>query len=98
MEFKISQEEFVKGLHRTQSVVEKKGTMPILLNVLIEAQESEIVITATDLEIGLKGRHPAEIIKIREDDAVGEKNIRGHQRASAKGSFFPPEGKSLGRN
>jgi DNA polymerase-3 subunit beta len=36
--------------------------MPILLNVLIEAQESEIVITATDLEIGLKGRHPAEII------------------------------------
>jgi DNA polymerase III subunit beta len=63
MEFKISQEEFVKGLHRTQSVVEKKGTMPILLNVLIEAQESEIVITATDLEIGLKGRHPAEIIK-----------------------------------
>jgi DNA polymerase-3 subunit beta len=42
--------------------VEKKGTMPILLNVLIEAQESEIVITATDLEIGLKGRHPAEII------------------------------------
>ena len=63
MEFKISQEEFVKGLHRTQSVVEKKGTMPILLNVLIEAQESEIVITATDLEIGLKGSHPAEIIK-----------------------------------
>jgi DNA polymerase-3 subunit beta len=63
MEFKISQEEFVKGLYRTQSVVEKKGTMPILLNVLIEAQDSEIVITATDLEIGLKGRHPAEIIK-----------------------------------
>jgi DNA polymerase III subunit beta len=63
MEFKISQEEFVKGLSRTQSVVEKKGTMPILLNVLIEALDSEIVITATDLEIGLRGRHPAQIIK-----------------------------------
>ena len=75
MEFKISQEEFVKGLYRTQSVVEKKGTMPILLNVLIEAQDSEIIITATDLEIGFKGRHPAEIIRIRKNDAFGEKNI-----------------------
>lgn len=63
MEFVISREEFVKGLYRTQSVVEKKGTMPILLNVLIEAQDSEIVITATDLEIGLKGRQPAKILK-----------------------------------
>ena len=62
MEFKISQEEFVKGLSRTQSVVEKKGTMPILLNVLIEAQESSIFITATDLEIGIRGKYPAEIL------------------------------------
>lgn len=61
MEFKISKEEFVKGLYRTQSVAEKKGTMPILLNVLIEAQNSGISITATDLEIGLKGTHPAEV-------------------------------------
>jgi len=63
MEFKIFQEEFVKGLYRAQNVVEKKGTMPILLNVLIEAQESGIAITATDLEIGLKELHPAEILK-----------------------------------
>jgi len=61
MEFKISKEEFVKGLYRTQSVVEKKGTMPILLNVLLEAQKAGISITATDLEIGLKGLHPAEV-------------------------------------
>ncbi len=61
MEFKIVQEEFVKGLYRAQSVVEKKGTMPILLNVLIEAQNSGISITATDLEIGIKGIHPAEV-------------------------------------
>jgi len=63
MEFKISREEFVKGLSRTQSVVEKKGTMPILLNVLIEALQSEILLTATDLEIGVKGSHPAQIIQ-----------------------------------
>jgi DNA polymerase-3 subunit beta len=63
MEFKISQEEFVRGLYRTQSVVEKKGTMPILLNVLIEAQNTEVVITATDLEIGIRGCHPGQVEK-----------------------------------
>jgi DNA polymerase-3 subunit beta len=63
MEFKISKDEFVRGLHRAQSIVEKKGTMAILLNVLLEAQGPGISITATDLEIGLKGFHPAEITK-----------------------------------
>ena len=63
MEFKIEKEEFTKGLYRVQSIVEKKGTMPILLNVLLETHEKGIAITATDLEIGLKGFYPAEIIK-----------------------------------
>ena len=63
MEFKIDKDEFVKGLHRTQSIVEKKGTMPILLNVLLEAQKESISVTATDLEVGIQGLHTAEIIK-----------------------------------
>jgi len=63
MEFKIDRDEFVRGLYRAQNVVEKKGTMAILLNVLIEAQKSGISIMATDLEIALKGFHPAEILQ-----------------------------------
>lgn len=63
MEFMIEREEFVKGLFRSQSVVEKKGTMPILLNVLIETKEDGISITATDLEIGIKGFYSAKIKK-----------------------------------
>jgi DNA polymerase III subunit beta len=63
MEFIINQEEYVKGLYRVQSIVEKKGTMPILLNALIEAYKDKISITATDLEIGIKGFCPAEVIK-----------------------------------
>jgi DNA polymerase-3 subunit beta len=63
MEFKIEKDEFVRGLYRAQSVVEKKSTMAILSNVLIEAQGAGISITATDLEIGIKGFHPAEIVK-----------------------------------
>lgn len=63
MEFMIERDEFVKGLFRSQSVVEKKGTMPILLNVLIETKENGISITATDLEIGIKGFYSANIKK-----------------------------------
>ena len=61
MEFLIDKEEFARGLFRSQSVVEKKGTMPILLNVLIETKENGISITATDLEIGIKGFYPANV-------------------------------------
>ncbi len=61
MEFIIEKEEFVKGLFRSQSVVEKKGTMPILMNVLIETKDAEICITATDLEVGIKGLYAANV-------------------------------------
>ncbi len=63
MEFIIDKNEFVKGLYQAQSVVEKKGTMPILSNVLIEAFEGTVSITATDLEIAVKAKHPADIKK-----------------------------------
>jgi len=61
MKFKIKKEEFLKGLSRVQSVADRKNTMPILSNVLIESGEGGISITATDLEIGLKGRYEAEV-------------------------------------
>jgi DNA polymerase-3 subunit beta len=63
MEFLIEKGEFARGLFRSQSVVEKKGTMPILLNVLIETKDNGIFITATDLEIGIKGQYQGEVKK-----------------------------------
>ncbi len=63
MEFLIEKGEFTRGLFRSQSVVEKKGTMPILLNVLIETKDNGIFITATDLEIGIKGQYQGEVQK-----------------------------------
>ena len=59
----IQKGEFTKGLFRSQSVVEKKGTMPILLNVLIETKDNGISITATDLEIGIKGQYQGDVQK-----------------------------------
>ncbi|MCX5909535.1 MAG: hypothetical protein NTY64_20785 [Deltaproteobacteria bacterium] len=43
MEFKIEKEDFVKGLSLIQSVVEKKVTMPILSNALIETKGTGIL-------------------------------------------------------
>src|SRR5271155_3142226 len=64
MEFKIPVEELSKALYRTQGIVERKTTMPVLANVLIEAKkETGLTVSAFDLEIGLIGQHRCEIIK-----------------------------------
>lgn len=73
MEFTIEKEVLSKGLHRVQGIIEKKGTMPILLNVLIEAKGREINITATDLEVAFKERHTAEIKREGKVGILGKK-------------------------
>ena len=51
MEFTIERDSFLKSLGHANGIVEKKTTLPILSNVLIEAKNSKIKITATDLYI-----------------------------------------------
>lgn len=62
MQFTISRNTFLEGLSKVQGIVEKRHTIPILANVLIEAKNNEITITATDLEVGLKSKYEANII------------------------------------
>ena len=51
MEFTINRDTFLKSLSHANGVIEKKTTLPILSNILIEAKESKIKITSTDLDI-----------------------------------------------
>ena len=51
MEFAINRDSFLKSLGHANGIIEKKTTLPILSNVLIEAKNSKIKITATDLDI-----------------------------------------------
>ena len=51
MEFTINRDTFLKSLSHANGIIEKKTTLPILSNILIEAKESKIKITATDLDI-----------------------------------------------
>ena len=51
MNITISKSELSRGLYLTQSIVEKRTTMPILVNLLLTASNGELTISSTDLEI-----------------------------------------------
>ena len=51
MDFLIDRDVFLKALSNANGIIEKKTTFPILSNILIEAKDNKIKITATDLDI-----------------------------------------------
>src|SRR5262245_47399510 len=63
MEFSVQREDLVRGLHLVQGVVERRNTLPILANVLIEPAEGGIAFRATDMEVGLRGQVIADVKK-----------------------------------
>lgn len=63
MEFTVSKSDLVRELSLSQGVVEKKTTIPILSNVLLEAAGDQITLTATDLELGIRCSCPAKVKK-----------------------------------
>jgi len=64
MKFSIAKGELQRGLGRIQSIVEKRNTMPILANALLEARkDGSIELAATDLEVSIRSTHPAEVGK-----------------------------------
>ena len=63
MKVRIGREELLTGLQRVQGVVEKRNTMPILSNILLEAKHDGAEIVATDLEIGMRGLYKATVLE-----------------------------------
>lgn len=63
MEFTVSKADLVRELSLSQGVVEKKTTIPILSNVLLEAAGDRVTLTATDLELGIRCSCPAKVKK-----------------------------------
>ena len=84
MEFLVDRDIFLKSLGHAIGIIEKKATLPILSNILIEAKNSKIKITATDLDIiyseeilpkeikkgQISKRHKCKIIKIKDSTAT----------------------------
>src|SRR5437588_5772013 len=63
MEFTVSKADLVRELNLSQGVVEKKTTIPILSNILLEARGGRVMLTATDLELGIRCSCPARVKK-----------------------------------
>src|SRR5713226_6911951 len=63
MEFSVSKSALLNELTTTQGVVERKTTIPILSNLLVEAREGRVTITATDLELSVRTSCDATIKK-----------------------------------
>jgi len=54
---------FFHAINAQQNIASKKGTLAILSNILIQVERDKIIVTGTDLEIGLKQVIPAEVIE-----------------------------------
>ena len=51
MQFVVKRDALLKSLTLVQGVIEKKNTLPILSNVLIDAKDSKLIVVATDLDL-----------------------------------------------
>lgn len=63
MEISVSWQDLLRELTATQGVVERKTTIPILSNFLLEAEEDRLTITATDLDQSIRTSCPAKVKK-----------------------------------
>ena len=102
MELVVRKTELLRELQLFQGIVERKNTIPILANVLVEADGEEVRLLATDLEVGLRSRCQASVARpgsvtvpakklyeIRQGAARDRRADRGGQgrRQSGSGSF-----------
>jgi DNA polymerase III subunit beta len=60
MKFSINREQLLKPLQQVAAVVEKRQTLPVLSNVLMEVGDGQLSLTGTDLELELVARLPLE--------------------------------------
>lgn len=56
MQFEISREALIKPLQLVTGVVERRQTLPVLANVLLNLDKKQLALTGTDLEVELVGR------------------------------------------
>jgi DNA polymerase III subunit beta len=63
MELVVRKNDLLRELQLFQGIVERKNTIPILGNVLMEAKDDEVRFLATDLEVGLRSKCAASVAK-----------------------------------
>lgn len=64
MKFRIAKERLLEGLQLVQNVVSSRATLPILSNVLVEADGNELRLTTTDLDVVASAKVPLEELEV----------------------------------
>ena len=98
MRFSISREAILKPLQLASGVVERRHTLPVLANVLLNLKDDFLEITGTDLEVELLGR-----VRVNAGSLPGEITVPGRKlmdicKSLAEGSvltFSVEDGKCL---
>lgn len=63
MKLQIEKKEFLALVARAQNIVEKRNTMPVLMNILLETESDKLKVFATDLEVSLTDQVDAEVLE-----------------------------------
>ena len=63
MKIRVEKEPLVKAIQMFHSVISTKATLPILSNLLIEAQKGKVHMAATDLDISISLDLPVEVVE-----------------------------------
>jgi DNA polymerase-3 subunit beta len=74
MEFTIARSELLAGLYLTQGIVERRTTIPILSNVLLQTAGDGVVVAATDQEIAIR-RQCAATVKRKGTVSAGARKL-----------------------
>ena len=82
----VAKKDLLRVLARCQGVADKKSTMPVLANVLIEATEGILHLSATDLVLAVSGEVKAQVDKIG-SIAVGAKDLFDRARMMPDGEL-----------
>ena len=63
MKIKVQKENLLKGLQKVSNIIGSRTTLPVLANVLMEAEGHTITLTTTDLELRVITHVEAEVIE-----------------------------------
>ncbi|MDO8602477.1 MAG: DNA polymerase III subunit beta [Candidatus Omnitrophota bacterium] len=61
MKIKILKQTFLKNIQHVQNIISSKNSLPILSNILIEAEKNKVTLTTTDLDIGISSVLETEV-------------------------------------
>ena len=86
MKFSTSRESLLKPLQAVIGVVERRQTMPVLANVLLQVNDNSLAVTATDLEVELVAKSEIDTVDVPGDITVPGRKLLDICRALPEGA------------